>query len=75
MSRWKYNVMFLLLTIVVVGAACAQTSSPALETPPNFKIALFKESTQSIGYYMGRRFRGEVIGTIQRYFYYSSFTR
>lgn len=39
MSRWKYNVMFLLLTIVVVGAACAQTSSPSLETPPNFKIA------------------------------------
>ena len=35
MSRWKYNVMFLLLTMAIVGSACAQT----LETPSNFKIA------------------------------------
>lgn len=39
MSKWKYNIMFLLLTIVMVGTACAQTSSLSLETPPNFKIA------------------------------------
>ena len=39
MSRWKYNIVFLLLTILVVDSVCAQTSSPASEIPSNFKIA------------------------------------
>ncbi|MFO0793413.1 MAG: hypothetical protein U0586_05055 [Candidatus Brocadiaceae bacterium] len=39
MSRWKYNIVFLLLIMDIVGSAGAQTTTPTPETPTNFKIA------------------------------------
>lgn len=39
MTRWKYIIVFLLLTINIVCPVWAQTSASLSETPPNFKIA------------------------------------
>lgn len=39
MRRWKYIIVFLLLTVDIVCPVWAKTFDPVSETPPNFKIA------------------------------------